>query len=60
MIAALQRKERALFVTFDETKHIFRKRAAGMGWDLGPDIEAGRLILEQVDRRSCVPASSPA
>jgi circadian clock protein KaiC len=55
VMAALQRKERALFVTFDETKHIFRKRAAGMGWDLRPDIEAGRLILEQVDPAELCP-----
>ena len=49
VIAALDRGERALFVTFDETKAIFTKRAAGMGWQLERPITTGQLILEQVD-----------
>ncbi|MCK1344488.1 ATPase domain-containing protein [Bradyrhizobium sp. CW11] len=49
VMAALRRGERALFVTFDETKSILNKRAAGMGWNLAGPIEGGQLILEQVD-----------
>ena len=49
VVAALARGEKALFVTFDETKHIFAKRALGMGWDLATHIAAGGLFLEQVD-----------
>jgi circadian clock protein KaiC len=47
--AALGRGERALFVTFDETKSILHKRASGMGWHLEGPIASGHLILEQVD-----------
>ncbi|WP_407181429.1 ATPase domain-containing protein [Bradyrhizobium sp. STM 3562] len=49
VMAALQRGERALFVTFDETKAILSKRAAGMGWLLEGPVASGQLILEQVD-----------
>jgi circadian clock protein KaiC len=49
VMAALDRSERALFVTFDETKAILTKRAAGMGWHLDQPIASGQLLLEQVD-----------
>lgn len=49
VMAALARNERALFVTFDETKITFMKRAAGMGWPLKEKIGSQALILEQVD-----------
>jgi circadian clock protein KaiC len=49
VMAALDRSERALFVTFDETKAILTKRAAGMGWNLDQPIASGQLLLEQVD-----------
>lgn len=48
-MAAIGRDERALIVTFDETKITLMKRAAGMGWRLDDVIAAKRLILEQVD-----------
>jgi circadian clock protein KaiC len=48
-MSALSKGEKALFVTFDETKHIFMTRAQGMGWDLPPFIKDKRLHLEQVD-----------
>ncbi len=47
--AALTRGERALVVSFDETRHVLLKRAAGIGMDLAPHIEEGRLRLEQID-----------
>lgn len=49
VMSALDRGERALFVTFDETKAILSKRAAGMGWHLEKPIASGQLTLEQVD-----------
>ena len=49
VMTALARDERALFVTFDETKGTLTKRALGMGWRLDEPISRGPLILEQVD-----------
>jgi circadian clock protein KaiC len=49
VMAALGRGERALFVTFDETKSILTKRASGMGWNVADAVATGQLILEQVD-----------
>jgi circadian clock protein KaiC len=49
VMAALDAGERALFVTFDETKSILTKRASGMGWNVPEAIGVGQLILEQVD-----------
>jgi circadian clock protein KaiC len=49
VMSALDRGERALFVTFDETKAILSKRAAGMGWRLEQPIASRQLTLEQVD-----------
>src|SRR5215218_2945878 len=46
---ALNRGERALMVSFDETRHVLLKRAAGIGMDLSPHVEGGRLRLEQID-----------
>jgi circadian clock protein KaiC len=47
--AAMRRGEKALFVTFDETKHIFLKRSEGMGCRLQPLIDSGHFYFEQVD-----------
>ncbi|WP_245320244.1 ATPase domain-containing protein, partial [Bradyrhizobium lablabi] len=49
VMAGLRAGERALFVTFDEIKAIFNKRAVGMGFRLEQPIASGQLILEQVD-----------
>ena len=49
VMSAISDGEKALFVTFDETKHVLMTRARGMGWDLAPLIEEERLSLEQVD-----------
>jgi circadian clock protein KaiC len=48
-MTALSHGEKALFITFDETKHILMTRARGMGWDLEAPIKDKRLHLEQVD-----------
>jgi circadian clock protein KaiC len=47
--AALARGETALILLFDETKHIFLTRASGLGMDLTPFIDSGKLLLEQID-----------
>jgi circadian clock protein KaiC len=53
--AAMKQGEKALFVTFDETKHILLTRALGMGSDLRPMIADRQLILEQVDPAELAP-----
>ncbi|HSP25841.1 MAG TPA: ATPase domain-containing protein, partial [Saliniramus sp.] len=47
--AALERGERALMVSFDETIGILLERAKGIGFDLAPHVDAGRLRIEQID-----------
>jgi len=47
--AALARGERVLVLLFDETKHIFLTRAAGLGLDFEGFAASGMLLLEQVD-----------
>jgi circadian clock protein KaiC len=47
--AALSRGETSLIISFDETKRIFLKRAASIGMDVAPHLEAGTLRVEQVD-----------
>lgn len=47
--AALERGEPALMISFDETIGILLQRAKGVGFDLEPHLDAGRLRIEQVD-----------
>jgi circadian clock protein KaiC len=47
---ALDRGERGLLVSFDETLGILLRRAAGVGMDVGP-YRLGSARVEQVDRR---------
>ncbi len=47
--AALQRGERAVVFSFDETRRILLKRTSGMGIDLAPYLASGQLRLEQID-----------
>jgi circadian clock protein KaiC len=47
--AALNRGEPSLIISFDETRRIFLKRAASIGMDVAPHVEAGTLQIEQVD-----------
>ncbi|HEY1932676.1 MAG TPA: ATPase domain-containing protein [Acetobacteraceae bacterium] len=49
IMRTLEQGERALVVNFDEVRHVFLRRASGMGMDLEPFIETGQLALEQVD-----------
>ena len=45
----MARGERVLVLLFDETKHIFLARAAGLGMDFAAFADRGMLLLEQVD-----------
>lgn len=47
--AALQRGEKAVVFSFDETRRILLKRCAGMGIDLVPYLKSGQLRLDQID-----------
>jgi circadian clock protein KaiC len=46
---ALSQGERALIVSFDETKRVLLSRAASIGMNLAPFVETGGLSIEQVD-----------
>jgi circadian clock protein KaiC len=52
---ALQRGEKALFISFDETRRIFFKRAAGLGMDLESCSDSGSLVFRQVDPAALSP-----
>jgi circadian clock protein KaiC len=47
--AAAARGERAAMFLFDERVEVLRKRAAGLGIDLAPHLESGRLTAQPVD-----------
>lgn len=49
VIAALDRGESALIISFDETLNILIRRAAGVGIDLAPYRASGLLQIEQMD-----------
>ena len=46
---AMERGEKVLVVSFDETESIFRRRAAGLGMDTARFIENGGFTYRQVD-----------
>jgi circadian clock protein KaiC len=47
--AALSRGESALVISFDETRRVFHRRAAGLGLGVSAFEAEGRLIFRQVD-----------
>jgi circadian clock protein KaiC len=47
--AGLQRGERVLVISFDETDRVFYRRASGLGMDLSGSVEDGSFIFRQVD-----------
>ncbi|GJD75616.1 ATPase domain-containing protein [Methylobacterium goesingense] len=49
LVAALERGEPGLVISFDETLGILQRRAAGIGLPIDAHIEAGRLRVEQMD-----------
>lgn len=48
-LASVTRGEPAIIYLFDETERAFVKRAKGLGLELAPMIEAGKMIVHQVD-----------
>ncbi len=53
--AALRQGEAGLLISFDETIGILMQRAAGVGMDLRPHVESGRLSVEQIDPSNVSP-----
>ncbi len=53
--AALERGERGLLITFDETKRILLSRTLGIGIDLEKHITSGLLDLMQIDPARLTP-----
>lgn len=47
--SAIERGEKALFISFDETERVFHDRARGLGWDFADAVERGSLTFRQVD-----------
>lgn len=49
VLAAAERGERAAFYEFDERAETLLARAAMLGMDLRPHVDAGRVVIRQVD-----------
>jgi circadian clock protein KaiC len=60
IFAGLQRGERALFVSFDETERVFHRRCAGLGMDVTPFEESGLFTFRQVDPAELSPGELSA
>lgn len=58
--SALDRGEKALFVSFDETERVFHQRARGLGWDFEADQQAGKFLFRQVDPAELSPGELAA
>ena len=58
--AALARGECALFVSFDETRRVFHRRASGLGMDMKPFEESGHFSFRQVDPAELSPGELSA
>jgi circadian clock protein KaiC len=48
-VTAAAKGEHAAIYLFDESMAIFLERSAGLGMDMGPLMESGRLSVQQVD-----------
>jgi circadian clock protein KaiC len=46
---ALERGEKVLFISFDETERVFLHRAQGLGWDFSDALASKQLVFRQVD-----------
>jgi len=57
---ALGQGERALFVSFDETRRIYKRRVAGLGMDVTPFEADGGFTFEQVDPAELSPGELSA
>lgn len=48
-VSAAAAGERVAFFIFEEHRTVFLKRAASLGFDIGPFVEAGHLSVQQID-----------
>jgi circadian clock protein KaiC len=48
-VSAAAAGERVAFFIFEEHRTVFLKRAASLGFDVAPFIEAGHMLVEQID-----------
>jgi circadian clock protein KaiC len=48
-VSAVAAGERVSFFIFEEHQTVFLKRAASLGFDIGPAIETGGLLVQQID-----------
>lgn len=53
--AAIRRGEKAAMFVFDEEMSLLKRRALGLGFDLQAMVDAGDLLLEQVDAAELSP-----
>jgi circadian clock protein KaiC len=60
VFAALQRGERVLWVSFDETQRVFHRRSSGLGMDVTPFQESGLFTFKQVDPAELSPGELSA
>lgn len=60
MLAALERGETATYYLFDEGLNTLITRAASLGMDIRPHIEAGRLTFKQIDPAELSPGEFAA
>jgi circadian clock protein KaiC len=58
--AALERGERTLMLSFDETKRTLLQRAAGIGIELSAFVDAGLLDIQQIDPSNVSPGELSA
>lgn len=58
--AALDRSEKALILSFDETTSVLLRRTRGLGMDLEPYAKAGTLRIEQIDPAEISPGELTA
>jgi circadian clock protein KaiC len=54
-VAAIERGEQAAMFVFDEELGLLFERAMGVGFDLRPMVENGRLVIEQIDAAELTP-----
>jgi circadian clock protein KaiC len=58
--AALERGEKALFISFDETERVFLHRGRGLGWDFSEAIASKQMVFRQVDPAELSPGEFAA
>ncbi|MCA1732134.1 MAG: AAA family ATPase [Acidobacteria bacterium] len=48
-VSAAAGDDRVSFFIFEEHRSVFLKRAASLGFDLGPHLDSGNLLIHQID-----------